>query len=357
MSEDKNEKLPKFDGTGYTLWKRRMDLVFVHHELLDVVEMEPLTINPTAAFLKKDYRAKYFYQACVSDKVFEEICDCEYATEMHTALDDKYNVQSVARQVQLQMELQKVYRKYEETFADYYRLARGIQHTLKDAGYETEEATFCTIVYQGIRLNDIRDPLLATVKASDLNYNNVQERLHQLDTMYPLKSYPKKNESQSNNRRSSWSQESRGSQRGYRRGGWTGRVFYAECDCHCKRLAKKCSACNICKSENHWSCCCDKRRSCEANLVEASYNSEDEEQVNLFEDIEEHALIGETEKENEDDKDEWFIDSGASASVAFNKQSFLQYDLLSTPIKIRVGNNAYICRSNWQGNCHFHLSC
>jgi hypothetical protein len=32
-----------------------MDLVFVHHELLDVVEMDPLTINPTAAFLKKDY--------------------------------------------------------------------------------------------------------------------------------------------------------------------------------------------------------------------------------------------------------------------------------------------------------------
>jgi hypothetical protein len=74
MSEDKNEKLPKFDGTGYTLWKRRMELVFAHHEFLDVVEMDPLTINPTAAFLKKDYRAKYLYQACVSDKVFEEIC-------------------------------------------------------------------------------------------------------------------------------------------------------------------------------------------------------------------------------------------------------------------------------------------
>jgi hypothetical protein len=47
--------------------------------------------------------------------------------------------------------------------------------------------------------------------------------------------------------------------------------------------------------------------------------------VNLFEDIEEHVLIEETGKENEDDKDEWFIDSGASASVAFKKQSFLQY--------------------------------
>jgi hypothetical protein len=34
---------------------------------------------------------------------------------MHTALDNKYNVQSVARQVQLQMELQNVYWKYEET--------------------------------------------------------------------------------------------------------------------------------------------------------------------------------------------------------------------------------------------------
>jgi hypothetical protein len=96
MSEDKNEKLPKFDGTGYTLWKRRMVLVFAHHELLDVVEMDSLTINPTADFLKKDYPAKYLYQACVSDEVFEEICDCEYATEMHTALDEKYNIQSVA---------------------------------------------------------------------------------------------------------------------------------------------------------------------------------------------------------------------------------------------------------------------
>jgi hypothetical protein len=27
-------------------------------------------------------------------------------------------------------------------------------------------------------------------------------------------------------------------------------VFHAECDCHCKRLAKKGTACNICKSEN-----------------------------------------------------------------------------------------------------------
>jgi hypothetical protein len=52
--------------------------------------------------------------------------------------------------------------------------------------------------------------------------------------------------------------------------------------------------------------------------------------------------MGETEKENEDDKDDWFIDSGASASVPFNKQSFLQNNLLSTPIKIRVGNNAYV---------------
>jgi hypothetical protein len=104
-----------------------MDLVFAHHELLDVVEIDPLTINPTAAFLKKDYRAKYLYQACVSDEVFEEICDCEYATKMHTALDEKYNIQYVARQVQLQMELQKVYRKYKETFAVYYRRAREIQ--------------------------------------------------------------------------------------------------------------------------------------------------------------------------------------------------------------------------------------
>jgi hypothetical protein len=43
--------------------------------------------------------------------------------------------------------------------------------------------------------------------------------------------------------------------------------------------------------------------------VETSYNSEDEEQANLFEDIQEHVLIGETGKDNEDDKDEWFIDS------------------------------------------------
>jgi rRNA maturation endonuclease Nob1 len=131
-----------------------MDLVFAHHELLDVIEMDPLTINPTAAFLKKDHQVKYFYQESVLDEVFEEICNCEYATKMHAAFDDKYNVQSVARQVQLQMELQKVYQKYEETFADYYRRARGIQRSLKDAGYKTEEATFCTIVYQGIRPND-----------------------------------------------------------------------------------------------------------------------------------------------------------------------------------------------------------
>jgi hypothetical protein len=143
-------------------------------------------------------------------------------------------------------------------------------------------------------------------------------------------------------RRGSWGQEYRSSQRGYRHGGRAGRVIHAECDCHCKRLAKKGSACNICKSENHWSCCCDKRRSHKANVVEASYNSEDKEQANLFKDIEEHVLIGETRKDNDDDKDEWFIDSGAGASVAFNKQSFLQYNLLTTPIKIRVGNNAYI---------------
>jgi hypothetical protein len=49
---------------------------------LDVVEMDPLTINPTAAFLKKDHQVKYFYQASVLDEVFEELCDCEYATEM-----------------------------------------------------------------------------------------------------------------------------------------------------------------------------------------------------------------------------------------------------------------------------------
>jgi hypothetical protein len=151
MSEEKNEKLPKFDGTGYTLWKGKMDLVCSHLDLLDIVEIDPLTINPTPAFMKKDHQAKYLYQACVSDEVFEEICDCEYATKMHTALDEKYNVQSILRQVQLQMELQKVYRKYEETFTQ----ARGIQQTLKDAGYNTEEATFCTIVYQGICPNNI----------------------------------------------------------------------------------------------------------------------------------------------------------------------------------------------------------
>jgi hypothetical protein len=72
----------------------------------------------------------------------------------------------------------------------------------------------------------------------------------------------------------------------------------------CKRLAKKGAACNICKTENHWSCCWDKKRSQEANIVEASYIAEDEEQANLFEDIEEHVLIGETRKENKDNKDE-----------------------------------------------------
>jgi hypothetical protein len=94
--------------------------------------------------------------------------------------------------------------------------------------------------------------------------------------------------------------------RGYWRGGRTSRVFHAKRDCHCKRLAKKGAACNICKSENHWSCCCDKRRSREGNVVVASYISEDEEQENLLEDIEEHVLIGKAGKESEVDKDEWF---------------------------------------------------
>jgi hypothetical protein len=97
---------------------------------------------------------------------------------MHTALDEKYNVQSISRQIHLQMELQKVNRKYEETLADYFWGARGIQRTLKDAGYDTEEASFCTIVYQGIHLKDIRDPLLATIKASDLNTRCVQDIVH-----------------------------------------------------------------------------------------------------------------------------------------------------------------------------------
>jgi hypothetical protein len=48
---------------------------FAHHDLLDIVELDPLTINPTPAFLKKDHQAKYFYQVCISEEVFEEICD------------------------------------------------------------------------------------------------------------------------------------------------------------------------------------------------------------------------------------------------------------------------------------------
>jgi hypothetical protein len=42
----------------------------------------------------------------------------------------------------------------------------------------------------------------------------------------------------------------------------------------------------------------------EGHEKQTSYISEDEEKANLFEDIEEHVLIGETRKENKDEKDE-----------------------------------------------------
>jgi hypothetical protein len=123
MSEDKNEKLPKFDGTGYTLWKRRMDLVFVHHELLDVVEMDPLTINPTAAFLKRTIEQSTSIKQAFRTRSLKKYATASMQPRCMLPLTTSitFKVSRASPVANGASELQKVYRKYEETFANYYR--------------------------------------------------------------------------------------------------------------------------------------------------------------------------------------------------------------------------------------------
>jgi hypothetical protein len=64
MSEEKNEKLLKFTGTCYTRWKRRVEMLIPSKDLENIVKSDLITINAsTTAWMKKDNKAKYLYNA------------------------------------------------------------------------------------------------------------------------------------------------------------------------------------------------------------------------------------------------------------------------------------------------------
>jgi len=149
MTDDEKYKIPLFDGTNYSNWKFRMQVLLEEHDLIDLIN-KPLDIltgdlpaetaeTQAITLQKKDRRCKSFITQRIADSHLEYVKEKATAFEMWQALSESFERKGVASQLRLRKMLLTMRYATTETMASHFLKFDRLVRELKMTGANLDE--------------------------------------------------------------------------------------------------------------------------------------------------------------------------------------------------------------------------
>lgn len=149
MADDEKYKVPLFDGSNYSNWKFRMQILLEEHNLFNLVgkeldtliaELPAETVTAQTPVLRKnDKKCKSLITQRISDSHLEYVKKKDTAYDMWKALSDSFERTGVSSQLRLRKMLLTMRYASTESMASHFLKFDKLVRELKSTGATLEE--------------------------------------------------------------------------------------------------------------------------------------------------------------------------------------------------------------------------
>lgn len=188
MADDEKYKVPLFDGSNYSNWKFRMQILLEEHDFYNLVceELDTLIAGlPTASvdaqtstLRKNDKKCKSLITQRISDSHLEYVKEKDTAYEMWKALSDSFERTGVSSQLRLRKTLLTMRYAPTESMASHFLKFDKLIRELKSTGAKIEETDIvCHLLLTMPEEYDMVVTALETMSSGQLTLSFVKTRL------------------------------------------------------------------------------------------------------------------------------------------------------------------------------------
>jgi len=188
MADDEKYKVPLFDGSNYSNWKFRMQILLEEHDLFDLVGEELNTLiarlpaatiaAQTSVLKRNDKKCKSLITQRISDSHLEYVKEKDTAYDMCKALSDSFERTGVSSQLRLRKILLTMRYAPTESMASHFLRFDKLVRELKSTGAKIEEIDIvCHLLLTMPEEYDMVITALETMSSGQLTLSFVKTRL------------------------------------------------------------------------------------------------------------------------------------------------------------------------------------
>lgn len=351
---DEKYKVPLFDGTNYSNWKFRMQVLLEEHDLIDLVDRSLETLIATLpvatadvqiiALRKNDRKCKSLITQRITDSRLEYVKEKTTAHEMWQALSTSFERKGVASQLRLRKMLLTMRYTPTETMASHLLRFDKLVRELKSTGANRDKTDIvCHLLLTMPEEYNMVVTALETLSSEQLTISFVKTRLLDEEAKRSGASANLKGTNSStvfttatNNRKVNVNKREKVNKRENSTDGKQNTRYNFKCH-HCGIIGHKRSECRKLKQENK-------------NLGSANAVLDDSVDKNR----KDFVFIAK-EEEEKDNSMCWFLDSGSSEHLATKKTNLINMRNLASPINIRVAKSGQTLTATEVGDLKVHL--
>lgn len=355
MADDEKYKVPLFDGSNYSNWKFRTQILLEEHDFFDLVcnelntiiaELPPGTAPVQAPLLRKnDKKCKSLITQRISDGQLEYVKEKDTVYDMWKALSDNFERADVSSQLRLRKMLLTMRYDTTESMVLHFLKFDKLVRELKSSGTTLEEIDIVchllltmpeeynmvvTALESGqLTLSFVKTRLLD--EEAKRSGNNTNAKSGSSSTVFSAtanKRYGNRNANSVGNRNvdSNRNTKSNGNNSGHR-------MYRARFD-------------HIC---HHWGIIGHKRSECR----KLKYEKKGSETVNAafdddFDNNQKGFVFFANKSENNVSNMNWFLDSGSTEHLATKETKLI--NKLASPINIRVAKSGHVMTADEVGD-------
>ena len=366
MADDEKYKVPLFDGSNYSNWKFRMQILLEEHDLFTLVgkqlntlieELPADQVNTQTPVLKKnDKKCKSLITQRISDSHLEYVKEKERAFHMWKALSDSFERTGISSQLGLRKSLLTMRYIPSESMASHFLKFDRLVRELKSTGAKLEEPDIvCHLLLTMPEEYYMVVTALETMSSEQLTLSFVKTRLLDEEakrsggsvsasggsssavfSATSNKCYGKRytNRNQDGNfheNRNANSNRKTNSKGKHAESGTQHTRFDYKCH-HCGKRGHKRSECRKLKYEN---------KNMESANAALDNNCDSNEKNFMF-------LANGSESDSSDVS--WCLDSGSTEHLSTKETKLTNVRKLMTPIKIRVAKSGQVLTADEIGD-------
>ena len=310
-------RIEKFKGENFHLWKFKMQMVLEEKDLWNIVkgdEVEPTDEGTTETqrrqFQKRERKALATVCLSLGDEQLSLVRTATTAKEAWSKLQSHYEVNSVANKLFLRKKYFTMSMGVDDSMSEHINKMKELAGQLEAVGASiTEDDQVATLLCS---LPESYNSLITALesRADDLKLEFVTARL-----LHEEHKRKENSLTSDTGEKALLSKHDRTNQKSFKP----------------KRKGK----CHNCGISGHWA------RECRKPKKEKPKEGKEKQDGALYNASTEHASFYSSKRVNQKDLT-WYIDSGASQHMSYNKEMMVDYVHFANPQKVRLGDNGVV---------------